>query len=396
MSSALSSNRKHIVLFGETNAGKSSLFNALLGQSRAIVSEIPGTTADPVSKAMELHGYGAVTLVDTAGLGDESELGEARVQKTKRWLDLADLALYIIEPAKFNEEKFESMAAAFKERRMPFLLVWTKKDLAGNETPLLRGFRSVSVSVSDPDSITALRAAIIEILQKETAPEKSLIAGLVPKGGVVLLIAPLDAEAPEGRLILPQVQLIRACLDENIRCHITVPETLPEALSELPRIDLAITDSQVFKQVGEIIPPEIPLTSFSILTARQKGDLAALYEGAQQIKLLKPGDRVLIAEACTHNTSHEDIGRVKIPRALEKAAGGKLAFTFYAGKEFPEDLEDFKLVVHCGGCMLTPRMFWARQNGAITRGVPFTNYGMALAACTGILERATAIRKAAK
>jgi [FeFe] hydrogenase H-cluster maturation GTPase HydF len=402
--------RKYIVLFGETNAGKSALFNALLNQPRAIVSDIPGTTADPVLKAIELIPYGPVTLVDTAGLNDATVLGAAREQKTKRWLDTADLALYVIDPAKYNEEKYTQMAAAFRERRLPFLVVFTKQDLSrppheinrlkikGVKPFDLKSFGdepSLSpavfyVSVFGPSSIEALRQGIITALQTETKAEPSLIAGVVPSGGTVVLVAPIDSEAPAGRLILPQVQLLRACLDERIRVMLIRPEDISRTLADLPHIDLVVTDSQVFPPVSAAVPAEIPLTSFSILTARQKGDFSPLYNGAQKIYTLRPGDKILLAEACTHNTSHEDIGRVKLPKALEKTAGGKLDFTFSSGKEFPDELGGYALIVHCGGCMLTRRAFLARQERAEKANVPFTNYGLALAACAKILERSAA------
>jgi [FeFe] hydrogenase H-cluster maturation GTPase HydF len=230
-----------------------------------------------------------------------------------------------------------------------------------------------------------LKTAVCHALATQTEAERGLLDGLpmLDGGGVVLLITPIDQAAPVGRLILPQVRLIRECLDRGLRCHVTTPAQLPDALKDVPRIALAVTDSQVFGPVGRILPDDVPLTSFSILTARQKGDFDALQQGAQAVRALKPGDRVLIAEACTHTTTHEDIGRVKIPQALEKQAGGKLAFDYAAGGDFPDDLDGYRLVVHCGGCMLTGRMFAARQGLAREAGVPFTNYGLVLALAGG-------------
>lgn len=400
-----SSNRKHIVLFGEANAGKSSLFNALLGQPRAIVSDRPGTTTDPVTKAMELLPYGPVTLVDTAGLYDDSPLGAARAQKTRLWLDTADLALYVIDPGSFDTIRFTAMTDEFDKRKLPYLIVLMKKDLYPLEvetgadvflrTSALPPTHCFRISVQDEASVEALRTAMASVLQTETPQETPLIGGLLPAGSVVVLVVPIDSEAPAGRLILPQVQLIRDSLDHGIRCHVTTEKGLLDALRELARVDLVVTDSQVFALVNQITPPEIPLTSFSILMVRQKGDFLMLYEGAQAIRTLVPGDRVLIAEACTHNASHEDIGRVKLPRMLEKITGGSLAFDFCPGFSFPEKLarepDGYKLIVHCGGCMLTPRAFSARQAYALQAGIPFTNYGMALALGSNMLERSVAM-----
>lgn len=401
-----SSQRKHIALFGDTNAGKSSLFNALLGQSRALVSEVPGTTADPVMKAAELLSYGPVTLVDTAGFHDSGILGEARERKTRRWLDRADLALYVVDPGYYDAVRYTEMTALFRARRLPFLIVLMKSDLyremvnAGQEkeetarqayAATINDENVFRVSIHDNASVEALREAIAQKLSKETPEEPSLIAGLIAPGGVAVLVVPIDSGAPAGRLILPQVQLIRACLEEGIRCHVTTERQLGEVFQELSRVDLVITDSQVFATADKLTPPDIPLTSFSILTARQKGDFQPLLAGARQIRELTPGSRVLIAEACTHNATHEDIGRVKLPKVLEKAVGGKLNIDFCAGHEFPDDLSGYQLIVHCGGCMLTSRVFKSRQHTAAEQGVPFTNYGLALAA--DILERGVSCLK---
>jgi [FeFe] hydrogenase H-cluster maturation GTPase HydF len=378
--------KKHILLIGETNAGKSSLFNALLGQPRAIVSDQAGTTTDPVLKAMELLPYGPVTLVDTAGLFDESALGGLRGKKTRNWLRNADLVLYVIDPSQYDPGRFMEVAETLGQHKLPFLIVYMKMDIYKTEG-LPTGY---NVSIYDSASIENVKKAMVNALVTHTVEERLLLDGLVPTGGVVVLVVPIDEAAPAGRLILPQSQLIRACLDQQLRCHVTLPEQLPEVLQEVTRIDLVVTDSQAFAQVNEILPPDIPLTSFSILMARQKGDFLKLLDEVRAIKALKPGDRVLIAEACTHTSSHEDIGQVKIPHALNKITGGDLKIDFIAGKEFPDDVSAYTIVVHCGGCMITPKMFAARQALAAEAGVPFTNYGIVLAHAAGVLERAIA------
>lgn len=414
--------KKQVVLFGDTNAGKSSLFNALLSQKRAIVSDIPGTTADPVLKAMELLPYGPVTLVDTAGFDAAGETDPAgrlqllREQKTRRFLDTADLALYVIDPGHFDASRYAEMTTCFAERELPYLTVLTKADLylenggkavlspeaAGNRLPAeLAAFKPLTeafasgkaffhVSINNSNSVDILRRAIAESLQTETREEPSLIEGLLCDGDLAMLVVPLDSEAPAGRLILPQTQLIRACLDNGIRCHVTSDVQLPQALQDVKRADLVVTDSQAFAAADRAVPPEIPLTSFSILTARQKGRFDGLLNGTRSLGGLRDGDPVLIAEACTHNTSHEDIGRVKLPAAIIRKTGVKPHFTFSMGREFPDDVSAFRLVIHCGGCMLTRRAFLARQNAAERQGVCFTNYGLALAYCCNILERSVA------
>jgi len=396
MTSTPLSNRKHIVLFGKTNVGKSSLFNAILGQQRAIVSDTPGTTTDPVEKAMELLPYGPVVMVDTAGLSDESILGAEREAATKRVLENTDLAVYVTDDPAADLTPCE----IFNKRNIPYIIVLSKADQhntddfssilsllnATNAELHMNNATILPVSIYEAESIENLKANLAKML-KTQQDEPSLLGGLLEAGSVVLLVVPIDSEAPKGRLILPQVQLIRDCLDNNIRCHITTEHTLSASIEELSRVDLVVTDSQIFGMVDKLIPDEYPLTSFSILMARQKGNLMSLYKGTQALRRLKDSDRVLIAESCTHNRTHEDIGRVKLPKAIEKYSSVKPEFDFCSGKDFPEDLTTYALVVQCGGCMMTSRAFKSRQEKATSTGIPMTNYGMVLACTSGILDR---------
>ena len=387
------SNRAHIVIIGETNAGKSALFNAVLGQEAAIVSATEGTTTDPVTKAMELLPYGPIVLIDTAGLNDGTVLGQTRVQKSLTVLDKADYVLVVCDAGQRSTQA--NLRQRLTEKGTPHLLVFTKKDTidqASLAAKLAQTENAVAVSVFDAASVQALKDKIAAELAQNITAERSLVAGFVPAGGVVAMVVPLDAGAPKGRLILPQVQFLRDCLDNGVRCNVTTPEYLPELLAESTRIDLVVTDSQIFKAVDTLVPPETRLTSFSILMARQKGDLQPLLEGASKIKDLREGDRILIAEVCTHNQSHEDIGRVKIPKMLKEATGRQcLHFDFCTGKDYPENLGQYALVVHCGGCMMTPKEMTFRLQTAVRYGVPITNYGVVLAYCYGILARAVAI-----
>jgi len=389
------SNRKHIALFGKTNVGKSSLFNAILGQQRAIVSDVPGTTTDPVKNAMELLPFGPVVLLDTAGLSDESILGAEREAATMQVLDTTDFALYVTDDISTD---LTPISEFFNKRNVPYIIVISKSDQwdSGKLTSLHSTYNKIPImqaSIYNAESIENLKNAIATALEIQQ-DEPSLLGGIGLKAGsVVLLVVPIDSEAPKGRLILPQVQVIRDCLDNNIRCHITNEHTLSAALEELPRVDLVVTDSQIFGMVDKLIPQKYPLTSFSMLMARQKGDLIPLYEGTQALKQLKNADKVLITESCTHNRTHEDIGRVKLPKAIEKYSGVKPEFDFCSGKGFPEDLTPYALIVQCGGCMMTSRAFKSRQKKAAEAGVPMTNYGMVLACTSGTLDRSMGFLK---
>ena len=383
--------RKHIAIFGSTNAGKSTLFNALLGQDLAIVSEVSGTTTDPVTKAMELIPYGPVALIDTAGLGDTTVLGKQRMEKTLSILGRTDLILYVID-ASDEAEGQDSDASDLKET--PCLYVYTKCDLAGEERlQKIKTQRPEAVFLSNTDtkSLDSLKECIMEELEKQEREDETQLGGILPKGSTVVMVAPIDAEAPKGRLILPQVQLIRDCLDHDMKAYVTKETTLKDALENLRHVDLVVTDSQAFRVVDQIVPKEIPLTSFSMLLARQKGNFEQFLRGAEQIKQLRDGSRVLMLEGCTHNSSHEDIGRVKLPKLIEKMTGTKPAFEHFTGYSFPKEVEEYDLVIQCGMCMINKKEVRSRLRILAGAGVPVTNYGIALAYLNGILDRAKQI-----
>lgn len=381
--------RTHITIFGNTNSGKSSLFNKIIGQEMAIVSEQEGTTTDPVTKAMELIGFGPVALTDTAGWGDTTQIGDKRQEKTNKLLDRTDFAVYTADITAFDRTAYEDALAEFDRRKIPHMLVFTKSDLG---KPDLKEFTdSVCVSVKDDKSIEELRNKLIKELTKTVKEEKSLLGGLLLSGATVVLVIPIDSEAPKGRLILPQVQLIRDCLDNGMRAVCVRDTELAKTLDELKKIDLVVTDSQIFKKVSEIVPERIKLTSFSMLLANAKGDIKTLSEGAKALDTLPDKARILMAEACTHNTSHEDIGRVKIPGMLSKYTGKELEFEYSVHHDFPDDLSDYDLVIHCGGCMLNAKTMQNRIEYCKKAGVPVTNYGVVLSYASGILTRSMEI-----
>ena len=390
MQSTPNSNRTNIVIIGSTNAGKSSLLNSIVEQEIAIVSNIEGTTTDSVKKAMELIPFGPVLFIDTAGFKDETELGKLRVEKTINEIKKADFAIYVIDGNKFNEIDYKQNISILKKYSVPFLVVINKDDTLNDEVKkeIKEKIKECTfISTKDRNSILNFKEILIKKLNI-LEEEPSLLKGIVPYGGKILLVVPIDSEAPKGRLILPQVQVIRDALDNGLNILICRDVELEKTLEENKNIDLVITDSQIFKEVDKILQDRYPLTSFSILFARQKGDLKKLLEGIEEIKNLKENSRVLITETCTHNTSHEDIGRVKIPRLLEKKLGKKLNFVFSAGKDFPDKLEEFDLIIHCGGCMITRKNMENRIEFCNKSGVKVTNYGLVLAYISGILEKA--------
>jgi len=387
--------RRHIAILGETNSGKSALFNAILGVEAAIVSDISGTTTDPIVKPMELLPYGPIILIDTGGLGDETALGEQRVKRTRETLSGVDFALYTVDVRSFDEDIYKEMRTVFESQSTPHMVVFTKKDaLEMSDIERIAHFskkykNTYVVSVKDEASIGELLARMSEALEKLAAISDFNPVSIAPVGGVAVMVSVIDSEAPAGRLILPQNQFIRKCLDDGIRVNCTTPEQLLTVLRESARVDIVVTDSQAFKEVAEIIPDNIPLTSFSILGAHEKGNLSVFIQGLQAIDKLRDGDRILIAEACTHNSTHEDIARVKIPALLRKLSGKTLEFEYRSGRDFPDNLLSYSLVVHCGSCNLTRRETLERMQRVTKAGVSITNFGVLMAYGAGILNRAT-------
>jgi 2-iminoacetate synthase len=384
--------RTHIGLFGRRNSGKSTLMNALVGQPVSIVSEHPGTTTDPVEKACEVAPLGPVVFIDTAGLDDTGELGALRVERTRAVLERVDLALVVVdggEPRDFLRELF----ATLREAKTSFVVVFNKADLGGPDRAQLMALadddvEAVVVSATGGTGIDALKEAMCRLAPESGLEDARILGDLIAPGDLVVLVVPIDLGAPKGRLILPQVQTLRDILDSDAAGLMVKERELAALLERLPEPPkLVVCDSQVVLKVAADTPREIPLTTFSILMARFKGDMAGLAAGAGAISRLQPDDRVLIAEACTHHPLADDIGRVKIPRWLRQFAGGKLDIDVKSGRDFPEDLSKYALIVQCGGCTVTRRQILARQYRAARQGVPMTNYGMAISVVQGVLER---------
>lgn len=397
-------NRVHITIYGRTNAGKSSLINKITNQSISLVSETRGTTTDPVYKAMELLPIGPVVFIDTAGIDDTTELGELRVKKTKEILNKMDIALLLIstevvlENQELNYEK--EWIREIKKREKPFIVILNKVDLVSVEklqeieekVKRELGCEISKVTTSREESIQTIKNKIIEYAPKIVVEEK-LIGDKIKIGDKILLVAPQDIQAPKGRLILPQVQVIRDILDNGGIPTVVTLDNLKEGLAIFQgKPDLVITDSQVFKTVDEILDREVPLTSFSIIMAIAKGDLETLYRGAKRINSLKEGDKVLIAEACTHHQLKGDIAREKLPMLLQKKAG-RLEIDNCSGKDFPEDISKYSLVIHCGSCMLNRAETISRLGECSNKEIPITNFGMAIAEINGILDRVMEIFK---
>lgn len=397
-------NRVHIAIYGRTNAGKSSLINKITNQSISLVSETRGTTTDPVYKAMELLPIGPVVFIDTAGIDDTTELGELRVKKTKEILNKMDIALLLIstevvlENQELNYEK--EWIREIKKREKPFIAILNKVDLVSVEKlqeieeKIKRelGCEISKVTTSREESIQTIKNKIIEYAPKIVVEEK-LIGDKIKIGDKILLVAPQDIQAPKGRLILPQVQVIRDILDNGGIPTVVTLDNLKEGLAIFQgKPDLVITDSQVFKTVDETLNREVPLTSFSIIMARAKGDLETLYRGAKRINSLKEGDKVLIAEACTHHQLKGDIAREKLPMLLQKKVG-RLEIDNCSGKDFPEDISKYSLVIHCGSCMLNRAETISRLGECSNKEIPITNFGMAIAEINGILDRVMEIFK---
>jgi [FeFe] hydrogenase H-cluster maturation GTPase HydF len=385
--------RLHIGLFGRRNVGKSSLLNALTRQAVSIVSEFAGTTTDPVEKPMELLPIGPVLFIDTAGIDDLGSLGALRVEKTRRVFDRTDVGVLVAEADHWGAFE-EGLLAELKKRGIPAIVVFNKVDLAEPGAALLaeleqRNTLFVRTVAHQGDGLLDLREALIASAPEELINTPAIIGDLVPAGELVMLVVPIDKEAPKGRLILPQVQTIRDLLDNDAYCIVVKERELREALQRLNRPPaLVVTDSQAFLQVAADTPIDIPLTSFSILFARFKGDLTEFVRGAMAIDELRPGDRVLIAESCSHHPIADDIGRVKIPRWLTQYVGGQLEFSHVQGHDFPVDTGEFRLVIHCGACMTNRREVLSRILHCRQAGTPITNYGLTIAYSLGIFERA--------
>ncbi len=385
--------RLHIGLFGRRNVGKSSLLNALTSQEVSIVSEVAGTTTDPVEKPMELLPLGPVLFIDTAGIDDAGALGEKRIQKTWAAIDRTDLGIIVSNSQDWGEFE-EKLLNEFKDRSIPTIIVFNKSDLYESRTCMLNSFSGdkipfIETAATTGNGILQLRQTILKTAPEDFINRPSIVSDLVGPGEAAILVVPIDKEAPKGRLILPQVQSIRDLLDGDSFCMVVKERELREALSRLNKPPkLVITDSQAFLKVAADTPPEIPLTSFSILFARHQGDLAEMVKGAMAIDKLKTGDKVLIAEACSHHPIGEDIGTVKIPRWLSQYVGGKLEIEFTRGHDFPPNISDYKMIIHCGACMWNRREMLTRIMKARQANIPITNYGLTIAYSLGIFERA--------
>ncbi len=385
--------RLHIGLFGRRNVGKSSLLNALTQQDVSIVSDVAGTTTDPVEKPMELLPLGPVLFIDTAGIDDEGALGEQRIQKTRAVFDRTDLAILISNSNDWGEFE-EKTLLELKELNIPIIVVFNKSDLYDSAFNTINILESVKLPVVETSAatkagISELRQTILKKAPEDFINRPSIVADLVGPGEAAILVVPIDKEAPKGRLILPQVQSIRDLLDGDSFCMVVKERELREAISRFNKPPkLVVTDSQAFLKVAADTPPEIPLTSFSILFARHQGDLSEMVKGAMAIDQLKAGDKVLIAEACSHHPIGEDIGTVKIPRWLTQYVGGKLEIEHMRGHDFSPNLSDYKIIIHCGACMWNRRAMLSRIMKARQAGVPLTNYGLTIAYSLGIFERA--------
>ena len=380
--------RTHIGFFGRRNAGKSSIVNAVTGQELAVVSDIKGTTTDPVYKTMELLPLGPVMIIDTPGFDDEGSLGELRVKKTKQVLNKTDIAVLVVDASEGIKDCDKELMKLFEGKKINYLIVYNKADLL--EKVPAAGEKEIYASALQKENIFEVKERIAAL--KEKSEEKCIIADKLNRGDFVVLVVPIDSAAPKGRLILPQQQTIRDILDAKAMAIVTKESELTETLEGLGKKPaLVITDSQVFKTVAPMVPREVPLTSFSILMARYKGLLDAAAPGATAVKHLKGGDTVLIAEGCTHHRQCDDIGTVKIPNWLRKYTGKDIKIETCSGTEFPEDLTKYAMVIHCGGCMLNEREVRYRTKCAVDQGVPITNYGTLIAYMNGILERSLEI-----
>lgn len=390
---ALKSQRLHIGIFGRTNVGKSSFLNRITGQDISIVSEIAGTTTDVVEKSMELLPVGAVNFMDTAGIDDISALGFERIEKTMKIINRTDIAVIVCDYNGIGDYE-KKLAEKFNELGIPYMIAVTKSDCGDiseedlDKTKELCQNIIITSAITDENIVYKFKEALVKMLPDYYVNPPKIVGDLVDEKSTVVLVIPIDKEAPKGRIILPQVQVLRDLLDNNCKVLAVKESELKEAIEELKTPPaLVITDSQAFKTVNEIVPGNIPLTSFSILFARLKGDLNTFVYGAKAIDTLKDGDKVLICESCTHHAIEDDIGKVKIPNLIRKKTGKNIVFEHFSGHDFPE-ISDYKLIIHCGACMTNRREILSRIIKAGRVGVPITNYGIAISYCLGIVERA--------
>ena len=393
MNNTPNANRKHIGIYGNTNSGKSSLMNRILNQEISLVSNIEGTTTDPVQKAMELIPFGPIVLIDTAGLEDKSILGEIRIKKSIDYLKRLDFAIYVMNGENLDINTYKNWKREAAKFNINHMIVVNKLDrLSEDKIDEINKTLNNPLFISSVENknIDKLKEMIIKNLE-DREEGKPILGDLLPYGSRVVLVVPIDSESPKGRIILPQVQLIRDCLDYGIKTYVVRDTELEKALKELEDIDLVVTDSQAFKEVSKMVPENINLTSFSILFARQKGNLDEFIQGNKKLDKLKVGDNILICESCTHNISHEDIGRVKIPKMLRKIAGGNLNFDYKVGYDFEYDIEKYDLIIHCGGCMVTRKSILNKIQICSQKNVPITNYGLVIAYYTKILNRSIEI-----
>ena len=382
-----SAERPHIAFFGKRNAGKSSVVNAITGQEISIVADFKGTTTDPVTKAMELLPLGPVVIIDTPGIDDEGLVGELRVKKARQILNKTDIAVLVIDSTVGKSEEDKELIQLFENKEIPFIVAYNKSDISDK---MLTDENSIQVSAATGSNINELKEKIAGLIKSESE-NKKIVSDLLSENDVVVLVTPIDSSAPKGRMILPQVQSIRDIIDKHAICIVVQPEQLKKALQFNPKI--VITDSQIFNKIKDIVPENIPLTSFSILFARYKGLLKSAVEGVNKLSDLKDNDIILICEGCTHHRQCEDIGTVKLPGWISEFTGKKLNFEFTSGGQFPENLEKYSLIVHCGGCMLNEREIRYRNKSASDAGIPITNYGTLIAHINGILERSIEIFK---
>ena len=387
--------RLHIGIFGRTNVGKSTLVNYISGQDTSIVSDVAGTTTDSVYKSMELLPIGPVTLIDTAGLDDVSKLSKERIERTNKVFDSTDVAVIVAEPNCWTEYETK-IVETLNKRNTPFLLVinnYKEQELAKEFREIISKYDFMETELSDDKNyreifINKFKQILIKIIPEEVLNQKPLTDGIISSFQTVVMVVPIDLGAPKGRLILPQVQMVRAVLDESAIAIVVKDTELKKCLDNLKnKPDIVICDSQVVKKVIDIIPEDVPFTTFSIIFSSNRADFKTMLNGINAVKNLKPDDKVLIAEACSHHASKDDIGRVKIPKMLSKYLGFDVKFDISAGMDYPKDLKQYSLIIHCGGCMINKKQMISRLNCAVENNVPITNYGMIISFVNGTLER---------